>query len=366
MLPQAAIQLQQTLSSGYVGEGPKVKEFESKLEAFLGTSRLLATNSCTSALHLALHLVKGPRAEGPQAEVIAPPNTCIAVASAAFHNGFKIRWCDIETNSYNLDLSWVQKHLNENTRAVIVPYFCGTPIDLNRLYNILRRHYNITGKVVRVIEDCAHAFGSQYRGDYIGAHHKDINYPHEHSIKCFSFQAVKLLTCGDGGAIVLPDDKLYEKARKLRWYGIDRNQDRYSQSVESLGFKFHMNDIAATIGVANLEGIEEAIQIQKDNRRFYSENLDLKRLAIAHGEEVSASALYPVWVDNLRTFREYMVRHGVEVDRPHGNLTQHACLPDGEFLSNANHIQVACIPAGWWISNTDRERITKLVREYDG
>jgi hypothetical protein len=61
-----------------------------------------------------------------------------------------------------------------------------------------------------------------------------------------------------------------------------------------------------------------------------------------------------------------MAKDGVEVDRPHGNLTQHACLPDGEFLNNANHIQVACIPAGWWVSNIDRERIAKLVREYDG
>jgi dTDP-4-amino-4,6-dideoxygalactose transaminase len=335
------------------------------LEDYLGTQYLLATNCCTSALQLALHLVRDH--ECPDSEVVTTPFTCIAVASAIQHAGHKIVWSDIHPYTYNLDLDALSTRLTEKTRAVVVPHFCGDPVDLNHLYNVLRRHYNITGNVVWVIEDCASSFGSMYKDEKIGACHKDINHPHEHSIKCFSFQATKALTTGDGGAIVLPNKWIYERAKRLRWYGVSREEDRYNQNVQELGYKFHMNDVAASIGLDCLESIEETVSRQIENRDFYYDNL--KRLGpIKQPERVSACGQFPLRIKNRSQFQQFMAERGVEVRQPHTRLDKHLCLPCGNRLSVLEECceEVVCIPSGWWVSDEDRDHIVKSVGEWHG
>jgi dTDP-4-amino-4,6-dideoxygalactose transaminase len=353
-----------TLESGWLGEGERVKEFEKSLKDYLGTDHLLATNSCTSALQLALHLVQDEfEVEVP--EVITTPYTCIAVPSAIHHAGYKIVWGDIHPYTYNLNLDYLLQKLNEKTRAVVVPHFCGDPVDLNHLYNILRKHFNVTKKTVWVIEDCASAFGSEYKRDKIGAQHKDImGEDHKTSIKCFSFQATKTLTTGDGGAIVLPNKQLYERAKLLRWYGLSREEERYSQNVNELGVKCHMNDIAASIGLSNMKDIKDRVEKQKSNRLIYYK--ELKRIGpIRQPHGISSCGQFPLRIKK-KGFVEFMKEKGIEVRQPHGLLNKHLCMPYGD-LANADQVchEVFCVPSGWWMSEDDVYRVIEAVREFN-
>jgi dTDP-4-amino-4,6-dideoxygalactose transaminase len=360
--PKTQKMVAKTLRSGWVGEGLMVSEFEGELEHFLKTSNLLAVNSCTSAMMLALRLIK--QEEG---EVITSPFTCIAVASAIKNTGNRIRWADIEPYTFNMDLDRIEPLLNDFTVAVLVPYFCGQPVDLNKLYNLLRKHYNATGKIVYVIEDCAHAFGAEYKETMIGSHHKDMNYPHENSIKCFSFGATKLLNTGDGGAIVLPNEKMYERAKDLRWYGLNRVVDRYIQEVDEIGFKFHMNDVTAAIGLANIESAEDNLAVVDENRQVYDAELK-PHGPVSYHDRKSACPLYPIRVQHGRRedFEMYMVGNGVHVRQPHTRLDKHPCLPSNADLYGMDEFcdDVTCIPAGWWVTEKQRNKIIKLVKEW--
>ena len=360
-----------TLKSGWIGEGEQVKLFEAKLQKWLGTKRLLATNSCTSALHLALHLIGEPGGE-----VITSPISCFATASAILHNNMKPVWADLRSDTGNISVDSVQSLLNENTKAIMPVHFCGQPAELNRLYSIIRRHFNITGKVVHVVEDCAHAFGSKFYDRRVGSHHFDLELPHEASIKCFSFQAVKALTCGDGGAIVLPTEKLYRRAKKLRWYGLDRDsgKDRYDQNIKEAGFKFQMNDIAASIGLANLPSMDHNLMDQRAVRKYYQDNLrGLKsvKLMTELDKCESSCSLFPVRLqDKLHrdSFIRHMKENGVEADIPHGRIDNHLCVQEykGEPLLGAGIVEyVACIPAGWWVSGEDSRYVVEQVKEWN-
>jgi dTDP-4-amino-4,6-dideoxy-D-glucose/dTDP-4-amino-2,4-dideoxy-beta-L-xylose transaminase len=158
------------------------------------------------------------------------------------------------------------RKISPATRAIMVVHFAGYPLDLARLSGILDEAEAAYGFRPVVIEDCAHAWGATYQGVPLGNHG---------NISVFSFQAIKHLTCVDGGLLVLPDDELNRRARLLRWFGIDRDTDRLRKApdVEEWGYKFHMNDVNAAIGLANLAGTDEVLRRHRDNAAFYDEQL---------------------------------------------------------------------------------------------
>ena len=354
-------QLSKTLHSGYIGQGPVVEEFEQELAQYLGTQHLLTTNSCTSALQLALHLVDH---NVQNQEVITTPISCFATAASIRHCSMILRWADIDPATGNMNLESIKKSLSLHTVAVLPVHFCGYPQDMNLLYDLLRWWHDQTGKKVYVIEDCAHALGSVYRGQKIGSH------PYELSIKCFSFQAVKTLTTGDGGAIILPNETLYQRARLLRWYGLDRTKDRYSQDIREIGHKFNMNDIDATIGRVNLAEVDSLIQTQRDNRAYYqsalSDVFDVELFDADSEDCYSACPVFPLKVDGKNTFEAKLKHRGVEAVTPHGRCDRHRSmmnyrckLPEMDELEP----ELTAIPAGWWVTPQDRESIASYIRE---
>jgi perosamine synthetase len=237
---QAVERVAKTLQSGWIGEGMQVEEFEARIGRLIGAAFPVAVNSGTSALHLAL-TVSGVR---PGDEVITSAQTMLATTQAILACGAVPVYADIQYNTGNINPRDVIKRIGPRTKAILAIDWGGYPCDYKELIEISRK----SGLVL--IEDAAHALGAAYRGKPVGA---------VCPLTCFSFQAIKHLTTGDGGLLCVPNKELHEKAVRLRWFGIDRAKRQPSLlgepvwNVTELGFKYHMNDVAAAIGLGNLE-----------------------------------------------------------------------------------------------------------------
>lgn len=364
-----------TLDSGYVGQGSKVEEFESLLKERFNNDYVVTTNSATSAEHLALHLLKKPF-KGVKSqnywdgikngdEVLATPMSCSATNFPILANNLKIKWVDIDPTTLNIDLDDLARKITPTTRAIMLVHWGGYPVDLDKISEIQEKSRQIFGFKPSLIEDCAHAFGSTFKGQPIGSHG---------NICTFSFQAIKHLTCVDGGALVLPHQNLYNRAKLLRWYGIDRETNRRDFRCESdiseWGFKFHMNDVNATIGVENLKEVDEnVIKIHKENAKFYDENLkDINGITLLQRDPRMESSfwIYSLLVERKQDFMNYMKQCGIIVSQVHERNDIYTCVREFKtILPNLDKTvpKLISIPVGWWVTKEDREYIVECIKK---
>lgn len=237
------------LRSGWIGLGPKTAEFEQEFAGYVGAPFCVGVNSCTSALHLALHMLDLP----PGSEVITTAVTFVSTNHAILYENLKPVFADIDPTTGCLDPASVASKITPETRAMIVMHYGGYPCDLDEIYSVARKHG------ASVIEDCAHACGAEYKGAKIGSYG---------DIHAFSFHAVKNLPMGDGGALVVRSPEHNDRLKRLRWMGIDK--DTYQRSddvlkkaydwdyqVSEVGFKYHMTDIEAAIGLVQLKHLDD-------------------------------------------------------------------------------------------------------------
>ncbi len=350
--------LREVLMSGFIGEGPRVAAFELALRPWVGTEEVLALNSGTSALHLALRLAR----IGPGDEVISTPFTCVATNLTILHSGARIVWADIDPASGNIDPGDIARKITPRTRAIMVVHWGGQPCDLVAIQGIAAEFG------LAVIEDAGHALGARYRSRPIGCHSDFV---------CFSFQAVKTMTTGDGGALTCRDPGDRERGRLLRWYGLDRQQrlvkgiDDDSIDIIEAGDKLHMNDICATIGLEQLRHLTRNLARMRFNAHSYDEAFNGLSSVIPParlpGHE-SSHWLYTVRVRDLATFRSAMDHAGIMTSQVHvRNDIYHvfrdfaADLPGVDTFS----CEAVCIPVGWWLSDADRRRVITEVQAFD-
>ncbi len=348
------------LMSGFIGQGEKVEKFEELLREHFNYPFINTVNSCTSGLELAVQMAKN---DDPNSEVITTPLTCTATNFAILSRGLKIKWADINPNTCNLDLDDVATKITENTRAIMAVHWGGYPVDLDKLKDIQADAFNKYGKAPAIIEDCAHAWGSKYKNKLIGTHGN-------HAV--FSFQAIKHLTTGDGGIVISPNEQSYQRAKLLRWYGLDRNSSkdfRCEQNIKEPGFKWHMNDIAATIGICNMEGNKLLIDMHKSNGQYY--NKKLKGIAGVsllenHSDYDSSYWIYTMMVENRADFVKKMKEKGIMVGQVHDRNDKHDCLsqykadlPQMDKVSK----EMICIPCGWWVTKEDRHYIVNCIEK---
>lgn len=347
------------LKSGYIGQGPKVEEFEQLIKRHLGNDHVLTVNSCTSGLELATHLLKTEQQWEADAEVLMPPMTCFATASAVLANNVRIKWADID-ETLNIDLADVRRKLTEKTRCLMLVHWGGHSIDMLEVARIQEEYREMFGRDLPVIEDCAHAWGSRFRGEWTGTHG---------NISVFSFQAIKSLTTGDGGAMVLPQH-MYRRAKLLRWFGLDRDAGqsfRCVQNIREPGFKYHLNDIAAVIGIANFERSLADVRRHQDNARFYQNNLtNVPGLKVIDAYWVSEASfwLYTVHVQDRKNFIRHMTDNGVAVSPVHARCDTHDCVRDFRtMLPSLDQYgeSMVCIPVGWWVTDDDRQMIVDTI-----
>ncbi len=229
------------LTSRWLGMGPQTAAFEQALRTQLGAKHVLAVAHGTDALHLALDALELRAGD----EVLVPSLTFAATIHAIRMVGATPAFCEVEPATLNLDPDDVRARLGPRTRAILPVHFAGLACDLDRLLALARDHG------AAVIEDAAHAFGSTYRGRPIGTWG---------DVTCFSFDAVKNITCGEGGAVATDRDDLAATMKLRRSLGMNRDAARTSptdaaerDTVVDRGFRYHMSDLNAAIGLAQLE-----------------------------------------------------------------------------------------------------------------
>jgi len=238
-------------------------------------------------------------------------------------------------------------------------HFGGIPCDIESINQIAKQHN------IKTIEDGAHAMGSEYQGKKIGNHSDFV---------MFSLQAIKHITTVDGGLLLCKDQKDYERGKLLRWYGIDRDakrkEFRCEEDVLEYGYKFHMNDICATIGIEQLKHVDEIIDGHINNQRYYDRALrGIKGVKIIEKPEVSKSSswLYTLHIEKRDLFSTWMSEQGVMTSRVHERNDKHTtfaeslCELPGVDIFNATQVS---IPVGWWISEADRECIVDKIQEF--
>jgi dTDP-4-amino-4,6-dideoxygalactose transaminase len=356
------------LMSGYVGQGIKVDEFEKALQNFLGVPRICTTNSGTSALHLALRLIKSGTWQ-KRSEILSTPLTCLATNIPIKTNGYKIRWVDLDPNTCNLDLTDLRRKISPNTAAIMVVHWGGYPVDLSELKEIQSECYRLYGYTPPIIEDCAHAFGASYKGVPIGNHG---NYC------CFSLQAIKHLTTCDGGFLVCPYDSSHKRAELLRWFGLDRksSQDfRCSQIVtEEDTDKLQMNDLMATIGLHNLPHMKGVIEAHRRNADFLHQKLNGEGIGVPVGgirlmerknDRVSADWVFTIRVERRQDFMKMMKAKGIGVSQVHDRNDKHPIFKEFKTplpITDQVCSDMCAIPCGWWLTQEDREYIVECIK----
>lgn len=351
------------LKSGFITQGPKVAEFEEKLKEYFNYPYILTLNSATSGLSLSLKMMNLP--EG--SEVLLCPLTCFATTSAILANNLKIKWVDVNPKTCNIDLDDLKRKITSNTRAIVFVHWAGMPVDLVKVKEIQYYTWNKFGFEIKVLEDCAHSFGAKYDDKFIGTHG---NYA------VFSLQAIKHLTTGDGGLIFLPNEKEYERAKLLRWYGIDREKRnvgkdfRLENDIIESGFKYHMNDINATMGLSNLPFMDSNLSIIRDNAKYYDDelkNIGGVELLDTVPNSISSYWLYTIKVQDKLNFMNYMKTKNIMVSQVHQRNDVNSCVKEfRDDLPSLDKLEkeMVCVPVGWWISEEDREYIVKCIKEF--
>jgi dTDP-4-amino-4,6-dideoxygalactose transaminase len=354
MNPKVNNNLLKVIHSGWIGQGEGVKNFEIKLSKVFNNDKVLTLSSGTHGLSLALRLA----GIGVGDEVISTPLTCTATNMPVLQQGADIVWADVKRD-LNIDPESIRKNITDKTKAILFVHWGGYPCDLEEIHDI-GKEYNIP-----IIEDCAHAYGSEYKGHVMGdCHYSDY--------AMFSFQAIKHLTSIDGGALCLKSKDNYNRGKLLRWYGIDRESPRTDFRCEAdiaeWGYKFHMNDVCATVGMSNMALAEENMNSAKNNAIYFEKeliNIDGIELTQIDKNKKSSYWLFTMLVNQRSDFTYMMGSKGVSVSRVHERNDKHTCfnkyikhLPGLESIID----KMICIPVGWWISDEDREYIVSCIK----
>jgi perosamine synthetase len=240
------------LRSGWLVQGPKVREFEEKWSAFTGARHSIAVTSCTTALHLSLAAL----GFGPGDEAIVPAFTWIATANVVEHLGGKVVFCDIDLNTFNLDVNDVARKITPRTKAILPVHLFGLSADMDPVMVLARKHG------LWVVEDAACGFGSTYQGRHVGT---------LGDTGCFSFHPRKAITTGEGGMITTQSDALAEKLRRLRDHGAAMTDLQRHMGARpylladhpDAGYNQRMTDVQAALGAAQMERSQSII----DERR---------------------------------------------------------------------------------------------------
>lgn len=314
-----------TMRSGWIGTGPRVALFEDRFRERTGARHALGVNSCTAALHLAV-LAAGI---GPGDEVVIPALTFAATANAIIHAGATPVIADVDPVTMNLDPASAEARITPRTRAIIPVHFAGRPCDMDAIGALARR----AGLVV--IEDCAHAVETEWRGVPAGRHG---------DVGCFSFYATKNVTTGEGGMVITDSDEYSETIKVRALHGMTRDAwRRYSDEgyrhyqVVFPGFKYNMMDLQAAIGLHQLARVETSwLRRREVWARYQSELAELDVVLPAEPEEGTRHAfhLFPLLVSPEQVgitrdeFLDGMTAQGIGVGVHYLSLAEHPYYRD--------------------------------------
>lgn len=359
MSPDASAAVAEVLASGMIGEGPKVQAFQEELGVLLDSPFVTCLNSCTSALVLALRLVQEGRDRWKQRStrnVVSTPFTFIATNTAIRESGNTIVWAGLQPETLCSDPDSVIEKARECLPAAVVITMVGgcAPIGLDALYEELK-HLGIP-----LVLDCAHAILTTYKGRHIS---------HWADFACFSFQAIKHLTTGDGGALVCGDREDHLSAEKLKWFGLSREappgvtrlEHQMKSSAAAWGYKFHMNDISAAIGLSNIEVAKSAVAASRENARYFDELISgIPGLSSIGNPECDSSCWaygFRVGDSNVMEVVAKFAGMGIMASPLWPLNSIHRCFPE----CGQGQPDVIFVPNGFWVGRNERDQIANGI-----
>lgn len=353
--------LQPVLESGFVSEGPKAKEYEKAIQEWLGNPYTAIVNSGTSALTIAMRLA----GVGPGTSVVTTPLTCLATNEPIQSLGARVIWCDIDPDTGCLDPDKLEACIEDDTVAVVFVDWAGAPCRIDEITRIARQHG------LKTIQDAAHSLGSRYWGWNTGNPAVRSDYT------CFSTQAIKHLTTVDGGFLACQNQEDYDRAVLLRWFSCSRGHNtgsrvQWSGDVMEYGYKMHMNDVNATIGLEGLKTIDAKIALHKRNGKLLASLLSNVPgvEAMKYPKHVDSS----YWIFTLKAkdeearnrLSEGLTALGVGNGIVHTRNDEYSLFKDSrKHLPALDDFapRMLNVPCGWWLSEDDVHFIADSIKE---
>lgn len=353
------------MESGWLGTGPRVARFEEDFKAYKGARHAVAVNSCTAALHLSL-LAAGLRAGD---EVITTPLTFCATVNAILHAGAIPVLADVDSRTMNLDPSRVESAITSKTRAVLPVHFAGRPCEMDPLCDLVKRHG------LKLIEDCAHAIESEYKGKKTGTFG---------DFGCFSFYVTKNIVTGEGGMVLTREEEDSIRIKVLALHGMSKDAwKRFGDEgykhyrVTECGFKYNMMDLQAAIGIHQLQRIERYWLRRKEIWQRYNDafaGLPIELPADPDPETRHSYHLYTILVDKERSgigrdaFLDAMTSRNIGVGVHYLSIPEHPYYQNTfgwkpEDYPNAMRIgrQTASLPISAKLEDKDVEDVIGAV-----
>ncbi|WP_108649835.1 DegT/DnrJ/EryC1/StrS family aminotransferase [Dongshaea marina] len=343
-------ELEKVLYSGMIAEGEKVYDFEYQFSKMFGLSNAIAMSSGTAALHASLIL----SGVSPGDEVITTSMTAEPTNISILHVGAVPVFADVDPLSGNLSPSSIRKKISSKTKAIIVVHYAGIPARMSEIMKI-SKEFNIP-----VIEDCAHSLGAQYDNKGIGT----IG-----DFGIFSFQAIKHMTTVDGGFLVMKDKHLINKAKRFRWFGLEKGIPRSELNISDIGYKYNMTNVTAVIGLSQLSAIESRIARHKENGYFFDSNIpQVSGLTVPKFEKCAIPSywLYTIFSDDYQNVQKCLNDIGVSASKLHKPNHLHSIFNASDIpLPNLDYYykRMIHIPCGWWVKEEDRENILDALKK---
>ena len=337
-----------TLKSGFWASGAgggQVYEFETKFKKFINSKSCVSVNSGTAALHLAASLcnIKGK-------EVILPSLSFVSTAHAIMYNGGTPVFVDVDPHTLCIDPEEIRKKISKKTRCIIPVHFGGIPVNIKRIQKISNSN-------IMIIEDAAHACGSEYNGKKIGSHG---------DLVCFSFHPVKNLAMPTGGLISINNrnyKKMTEDLKSKRWCGIS-NRKHADYDVNKIGWNFYMNEFSAAIGLVQLEKIQKMNNIRKSIAKIYEKELNVfKKIPFTN---TCAYHLYWICVRDRKFFRKKLLEKGIETGTHYKPIHQMSLYKKSVKLPITEKIgkEIVTIPIHPNLTGSQIDYIVKTINRF--
>jgi dTDP-4-amino-4,6-dideoxygalactose transaminase len=351
---KAAEAVARVLKTRWIGQGPRVEEFEQKFSArFGGSNPAIAVGSGTDALHLG-YILAGLQ---PGDEVIAPIFTCTATNIPFLYMGVKVVFADVQPGTLNMDPEDIRRRITNKTKAIVCVHYGGLPCDMNELQAIADQHG------LKVVEDSAHALGATYKGKHIG----EIS-----DFTMFSFQAIKSFTTGDGGMLILKDESLVDKAQRIRWFGIDRKAKQgghWQNDIWEVGYKYQMTDIAAAMGLAALEEFNSILAHRQTLLKAYEQKLagipGISFIGGGFNDRTHAAWMCTVLVEKRAELMTKLHEHKIESSQVHYRNDRYSVFggrQQGYPNMDAIEDNYLVIPLHTHMGLNDVERVCSVIR----
>ena len=355
---KSSINLKKRLSGRWLGQGPMVDKFENKFKRiFANKCSAIATGSGTDSLHLA-YILAGLKKND---EVITTVFTCTATNIPLLYMGVKIKFADVEKETMNISIESVKKLISKKTKAIICVHYGGLPCDMQNLRSLAKKYK------IPIIEDAAHAIGASYDGKPIGSISE---------FTTFSFQAIKHFTTGDGGMLTIKDKKLEAKAKRIRWFGIDRTKKQkgtWENDVDEIGYKYQMTDISATMGYDSLLEFKSILAHRQKIFNVYLKNLSPNKKVFCvndyDSKKTHAAWLFTILVDNKDFLQKKLREYSIETNQVHFRNDRYSIFKKfvkGKKFKNMDYLEnrYLVLPLHHKVTVSMAEYICKLINRF--